>query len=164
MSAESANAGPAVDISADLTCCGVQLGWRWRRSAAAPATCGAEKLVPAEIANGSPAFSGRVEEMMFAPGAVTSGLRLWPNGVRPPAEKLVGTPAQVVSTSRRSRVKRTWTAPPVEAIAARRRAPSRSEIMPPFPEKSANCGSPPRFSTTTVPTAPASRRRATFAS
>ena len=36
---------------------------------------------------------------MFAPGALTSGLSAWPNGVRPPAEKLVGTPAQVVSTS-----------------------------------------------------------------
>ena len=45
--------------------------------------------------------------MICAPGAITSGFSAWPNGVRPPAEKLVGTPAQVVGTSSMSRVKRT---------------------------------------------------------
>ena len=92
---------------------------------------------------------------MFAPGAVTSGLSACPNGVNPPAEKLVGTPAHVVGTSRSSRVKRTWSAPPVPAIALRSRAPSTSEIVPPLPEKIEKPGSPPRLSATTIPTAPA---------
>ena len=76
-------------------------GWRWVRSAATPATCGAEKLVPSRIANLSPANSSSVDDRICAPGAITSGLSAWPNGVRPPAEKLVGTPAHVVGTSTR---------------------------------------------------------------
>src|SRR5262245_59499174 len=152
-------------MSADFICFGVQLGWRWRSRAAAPEMCGAEKLVPSRTANGSPANSGSVDEMTCEPGAVMSGLSACPNGVRPPAEKLDGTPAQVVSTSSWSRLKRTLTAPPDPAMACRRRAPSRSEIEPPSrPEKIANDGSPPRLSATTMPTAPASRALAAFAS
>ncbi len=63
-----------------------------------------------------------------------------------------------------SRVKRTVTAPPEPAAAARIRAPSRSEIVPPgSPEKNAKVGSPGRFSATTIPVAPASLARAAFA-
>ena len=156
VSAESANAGPAVDISADFICFAFHSGCRWSRSAAAPATCGAEKLVPAMTAYGSPANSGSVEEMISAPGAVTSGFSACPKGVRPPAEKLVGTPAQLVGTSSTSRVNRTCAAPPAPAIAVRSRDPSRSEIVPPERRlKSANVGSPPLFSAITIPTAPA---------
>src|SRR6476619_4371800 len=129
--AVSPNDGPAVDISADFICCGVHDGWRWTRSAAAPAMCGAEKLVPSRTAYESPANSGRVDERTWAPGAITSGLSACPNGVSPPAEKLVGTPAQVVGTSSVSLEKRTVTAPPARAAADRIREPSRSEIGPP---------------------------------
>ena len=38
--------GFPVRTSADLICATVQSGWRWRRSAAAPATCGEAMLVP----------------------------------------------------------------------------------------------------------------------
>ena len=132
-------------------------------SAAAPETWGAEKLVPSSTAYWSPANSGSVDEITCAPGAIKSGFNAWPNGVRPPAEKLVGTPAQVVGTSRMSRVNRTVTAPPDPAAAARMRAPSRSEMTPPeSPEKSAKVGSPARFSATINPLAPALRARAAF--
>ena len=50
VSAVSAHDGPAVDMSADFICSAVHDGWRWVRSAAAPATCGAEKLVPSSTA------------------------------------------------------------------------------------------------------------------
>src|SRR5712692_9657574 len=53
----SEKAGPAVDISADLTCFGVQLGCRCRSSAAEPAMCGVAMLVPSNTANGEPANS-----------------------------------------------------------------------------------------------------------
>ena len=126
--------------------------------------CGAEKLVPSRIAYWSPANSGSVDERICAPGPMTSGFSACPNGVSPPAEKLVGTPAHVVGTSLISRENRTVTAPPFPAAAARIRAPSRSEMVPPgSPEKSANVGSPGRFSATTMPMAPASRTRASFA-
>jgi hypothetical protein len=82
----SANDGPAVDMSADFSCFGVHDGWRWSSRAAAPETCGAEKLVPSETAKLSPAYSGSVDEMTWEPGAITSGLRACPNGVSPPAE------------------------------------------------------------------------------
>ena len=49
-------------------------GLRWGRSAAAPATCGAEKLVPSATMKLSAAYSGSVEEMICEPGAMTSGL------------------------------------------------------------------------------------------
>ena len=118
---------------------------------------------PRRSMNGSPPYSGSVEERMFAPGAVTSGLSAWPNGVSPPAEKLVGTPGQVVGTSSRSLVNRTVTAPAVPAPAARSLAPSRSEIVPPAPWKIENPGSPAADSATTMPIAPAARARSTFA-
>ena len=69
----SPQAGPAVDMSADFTCSGDQLGWRWSRSAAAPATCGAAMLVPSNTANGPPEF-GSVDDRIAPPGADTSGL------------------------------------------------------------------------------------------
>src|SRR5262245_39336896 len=94
-----AHAGPAVDMSADFICCGVHDGWRCVSSAAAPETCGAEKLVPSRTANWSPANSGSVDDRTWAPGAVTSGFSACPKGVRPDEVKLVGTPAQVVGTS-----------------------------------------------------------------
>src|SRR5262249_58066864 len=96
-----------------------------------PDTCGAEKLVPSSTAKLSPANSGSVDESTCAPGAITSGLSAWPNGVRPPAEKLVGTPAQVVGTSRMSRLNRTVTAPPPPAAAALTRAPASAGGGPP---------------------------------
>ncbi len=100
---------------------------------------------------------------MFAPGAVTSGFSAWPNGVNPPAVKLVGTPGHDVGTSSASFVKRTVAAPPDPAIAARSLAPSRSEIVPPAPWKIENPGSPAALSAMTMPTAPASRARLSFA-
>src|SRR3954454_3574839 len=92
-------AAPALDISADLTCCGDQAGCRWTSSATAPATCGAAMLVPSNTANGEPAFSGRVEERISGPGAATSGLSKCPNGVGPADEKLVTTPPRLVTMS-----------------------------------------------------------------
>src|SRR5262249_55710612 len=43
---EESRTGRPVDSSADLICATVQPGWRSRRRAAAPATCGAAMLVP----------------------------------------------------------------------------------------------------------------------
>ena len=126
-----AQAGPAVDMSADFICCGVHEGWRCVSRAATPATWGAEKLVPSSTANWSPANSGSVDDRTCAPGAVTSGFSACPKGVRPDDVKLVGTPAQVVGTSVMSRVNRTVTDPLEPAAAARILAPSRSEIVPP---------------------------------
>ena len=112
--------------------------------------------MPSSTANWSPANSGRVDDRTCAPGAIRSGFKACPNGVSPPAEKLVGTPAQVVGTSRTSLLNRTVTAPPV----ARIRAPSRSEIEPPESAlKTGAAGSPGRFSTMTIPMAPAARAR-----
>ncbi len=93
-----------------------------------------------------------------------SGLSALPKGVSPDEVKLVGTPAQVVGTSVIWRVKRTVTAPPLVAAAARSRAPSRSEMTPPAIEKIPNVGSPGRFSAITIPVAPAALARAAFAS
>src|SRR5688572_33310448 len=93
---EFPQAGLAVAMSADFTCFGVHDGCRSRRSATAPATCGAEKLVPPRIAYWSPANSSSVEEMMLSPGAAMSGLSLWPNAVSPADENAVGPPAQPV--------------------------------------------------------------------
>src|SRR5580765_2206923 len=47
-------AGPAVDINADLTCRAHHVGGRWTSSAAAPATCGVAMLLPSNTANGEP--------------------------------------------------------------------------------------------------------------
>ena len=44
------NTGAPVVISADLTCAGVQPGCRCSSTAAAPATCGADMLVPLSVA------------------------------------------------------------------------------------------------------------------
>ena len=98
----SAKAVPAVDINADLTCFGVQLGWSWTRSAAAPAMRGVAMLVPSKTANGDPANSGSVEESTCAPTAEMSGFSRRSKAVRPAEEKLVGTPARFVSISRTS--------------------------------------------------------------
>jgi hypothetical protein len=54
-------AGPAVEISADLTSAGDHVGWCCTNSAAAPVTCGVAMLVPSKTANGPPANSGSVE-------------------------------------------------------------------------------------------------------
>ena len=56
--------------SADLSCATVHAGWRWRRSAAAPATCGAAMLVPESSAQPPP----ETDESTSTPGAATSGL------------------------------------------------------------------------------------------
>ena len=61
-----------------------------------------QKLVPSRTAKWSPANSGRVDERIWAPGAVTSGLSACPKRVKPDEVKLVGTPAHVVGTSRMS--------------------------------------------------------------
>ena len=45
-----AYAGLAVSSSAERTSAGVQRGWRWSSSAAAPATAGEAMLVPSQIA------------------------------------------------------------------------------------------------------------------
>jgi hypothetical protein len=75
VAAVSANAGRAVDISADFSCFGVQFGCSSTSSAAAPAMCGDAKLVPSRYANSAPANSTSVDDMICAPGADTSGLR-----------------------------------------------------------------------------------------
>jgi hypothetical protein len=95
----SENAGAAVDISADLTCFGVQPGCRCRSNATEPAMCGVAMLVPSKTANGEPANSDSVEERICAPGADTSGLSLCSNGVGPAEEKLVITPERPVAIS-----------------------------------------------------------------
>ncbi len=45
----SLKTGRAVSTSADLICAGVHAGWRWRSSAAAPATPGDAMLVPDQV-------------------------------------------------------------------------------------------------------------------
>src|SRR6478735_12333470 len=83
----SENAWPAVDISADLTCFGVQPGCRCRSNAAAPAMCGVAMLVPSKTANDEPPVnSGSVDERTCAPGAEMSGLSMCANGVGPAEE------------------------------------------------------------------------------
>ena len=47
--AVSLKTGRAVSTSADLICAGVHSGWRWRSSAAAPATAGEAMLVPDQV-------------------------------------------------------------------------------------------------------------------
>ncbi len=75
--AVSPHAGPAEDISADLTCRGFQPGCCWSSSAAAPATCGVAMLVPSKTANGSPIDFVTVEERIWPPGAARSGFSRW---------------------------------------------------------------------------------------
>src|SRR6266542_4477538 len=55
-------------MRADLTWLGLHDGLRSSRSAAAPATWGAEKLVPSRTAKFAPAKVATVEERMLAPG------------------------------------------------------------------------------------------------
>ena len=90
--AVSPQAGPAVDISADLTCHGVQPGCCCSSSAAAPATCGVAIDVPAKTENVEPVVAGGVEESTSSPGAETSGFSMCPKSVGPADEKLVITP------------------------------------------------------------------------
>ena len=75
--------GFAVAVSAALTSAGLQLGWRWRRSATAPETWGAAMLVPDD----RPQPPG-CEERIDVPGATTSGFRRSEIGVGPADEKL----------------------------------------------------------------------------
>jgi len=95
----SPHAGPAADISADLTCHGDHVGCCWSRSAAAPATCGVAIEVPAKTEKVEPVVSGGVEDRTSSPGAETSGLRSWPKSVGPADEKLVMTPLRSVWSS-----------------------------------------------------------------
>src|SRR5207237_8296843 len=59
----------------------VQSGWRWRRSAAPPATCGLAMLVPLSCAQVSSCFG--TDDRIATPGAVTSGLSWSEIGVGP---------------------------------------------------------------------------------
>ena len=111
----SPQAGPAVDMSADLTCAGDQLGWRSRRSAAAPETCGAAMLVPSKTANGPPEF-GSVDERIAPPGAETSGLSACSYAVGPADEKLVTIPLRPVAMSSNERPTRIVVRPPRVAM------------------------------------------------
>ena len=95
----SAQAGPAVETSADFTSCGVHEGCSSSRSAAAAATCGVAIEVPSKTAKRDLLVFGRVEERICPPGALTSGFRSWPNAVGPADEKLVITPLRPVSSS-----------------------------------------------------------------
>src|SRR5262245_29361449 len=69
-------------ISADLIIIGDQDGWRCIRSAATPATCGADMDVPLYKLKSSPGLpGGATEARMSWPGAITSGFNRSP----PPA-------------------------------------------------------------------------------
>ena len=81
----SAETGLPVRTSADFTWAGVQVGWRCRSSATAPATCGAAMLVPSQAAQ-SPSRRGS-DERICTPGAATSGFSWRLIGVGPPEEK-----------------------------------------------------------------------------
>src|SRR5919109_3356073 len=81
--AVSPQAGCAVEASADLISCGVQSGWSWMSSAADPATCGVAIDVPSKTAKRDGSVFASVDERTDPPGAETSGLSKWPNGVRP---------------------------------------------------------------------------------
>src|SRR4051812_10727163 len=81
----AASTGDPVCTSADLICSTVQVGWRWRRSAAAPATCGEAMLVPLNPAH-VPSRAG-TEDRISTPGAATSGLSWSDTGVGPAEEK-----------------------------------------------------------------------------
>ena len=160
----SAHAGPAVETSADFTCCADHPGCRWTSSAAAPATCGVAMLVPSKTANCEPANSGSVEERICPPGAATSGLSRCPKSVGPADEKLVTIPLRPFSMSSASRPIRTFARPPVVARYARSRAPSRSEIIPDGSDSWSGIGFgfPERLSISTIPIAPAAWTRADF--
>ena len=153
----SAQAGPAVETSADLTSGGVQPGWSWSRSAAAPATCGVAIEVPSNTANRDALVFGSVDDRICPPGAETSGFKACPNAVGPADEKLVITPLRPVSSSSGSWPTRMLVCPPVAAIAARRWSPSRFAIIPPGITICTGIpfASPWRLSERMIPTAPA---------
>jgi hypothetical protein len=118
-------------------------------------------LVPSKTANGPPACRS-VDERIWPPGAETSGFRLCSKAVGPPEEKLVTIPPRPVSVRSGALVTRIGARPPTVARASCRRAPSRSEIIPPGTASATGIefASPGRLSTTTIPTAPAARARA----
>ncbi len=161
-------AGPAVVIRADLTCCGVQAGCCWSSSAAEPETCGADMLVPSKTAKFEPANSVSVEERICPPGAARSGLSAWVKLVGPADEKLVTIPLRPVwiSSGLFWPVARKVVRPACASMNARRLAPSRSEIIP--PGMASNSGmkfaSPKRLSTKMTPVPPACWIRSTFES
>ena len=166
--AVSAQAGPAVVISADLTCRGAQVPCCWIRSAAAPETCGADMLVPSKTANGAPANSRRVDESTWPPGAARSGFSACVKFVGPAEEKLVMIPLRPVGISRGLfvDVARKVVRPPWASMKARRPAPSRSEIIPPPIGRRTGMkfASPARLSTRTIPVPPARATRSAFES
>ena len=158
------HAGPAVVMSADLICCGVQLGCSSTSSATAPVTCGADMLVPSKTENweGSSAFV--TEERMSPPGADTSGFSWWPKAVGPAEEKKVTTPSRSVWIWRMAVSIRICPRPCEPASASLSRCPSRSEIIPEGTAISTGMplGVPARLFTSTSPIPPASFTRAAF--
>src|SRR5579859_787070 len=76
--------GLPVSSSADLICWTLQSGWRWRNSAAPPATCGAAMLVPLNC--DQVPRRGGTDERIETPGALTSGFIASVTGVGPPEE------------------------------------------------------------------------------
>ena len=68
---EAVRIGAPVRTSADLTCAGVHVGCRCSSTAAAPATCGDDMLVPLSSTKPPPGAA----EATSSPGAVTSGLK-----------------------------------------------------------------------------------------
>ena len=164
--AVSPQAGPAVDISADFTCCGVHERVSLEQQRGRAGDVRRREARPVEDRVLVARVLGSVEEMICAPGAEMSGLSLWPNGVRPAGRearrhagpgrrdlRLVARDAERPGTAGRLR-------PP-----ARIRAPSRSEIVPPgMPSRRARrrvAGTvrPP----CTMPTAPARAALRAFA-
>ena len=96
--ASSAKARSPVLASADFTCAGVHAGWRWRRSATAPATCGAAMLVPDSATKLRPGAA----ETIATPGALTSGFSCSESGVGPLDENeatTFGAPVRLVETA-----------------------------------------------------------------
>ena len=90
-----------METNAERICRGVHVGCAWSSSAEAPATCGADMLVPSKTANGEPppADSGDVDERIWPPGAATSGFSEWPKFVGAADEKLVTMPLRPVTIS-----------------------------------------------------------------
>ncbi len=158
------HAGPAVPISADLTCHGAQPGCRCRSSAAAPATWGVAIDVPAKTENVEPVVFGGVDESTSRPGAEISGFSACSKSVGPADEKLVITPLRPVGISSMLLETRNEAEPALASANARRFWPSRSEIIPAGSGIGPGSGfaSPARLSTMISPVAPASAARSTF--
>ena len=122
-------------------------------------------LVPSKTANGEPPVNdGSVEERIWPPGAATSGFNRSSKFVRPAEEKSVTMPLRPVSSSSIVLPTRTGAEPPFASRYARRRAPSRSEILPAGSCNRIGIGSasPERLSTTTIAAAPAFAARVAF--